>query len=335
MNKNKNVWVLIETTNTGECSKVGLELLTPAKMIANELEEDLYAIIIGNEKATENALKELKKCDLKNVYVIKSDIYTEYNPETFEYALSTLALKYEPSTILIGATDIGRDLAPRVASSLDAGLTADCTELSVDKENKAVLWSRPTFSGNLMAVITSQDAKYQIGTVRQGVFKKTELQIPNELNIITENIELEKEKIRTRIIKNIAYDKLEKIDFETAEIIVSGGRGLENAKNFKLVEDLADILNAEVGCTRAVVEAGWKSHAYQIGQSGKTINPKIYIAVGISGAVQHTCGIKGSDIIIAINKDADAPIFNIADYGIVGDLFEIIPILIEKLKTTK
>ncbi|WP_156285972.1 electron transfer flavoprotein subunit alpha/FixB family protein [Oceanivirga salmonicida] len=333
MTKYKNVWVVIETNSLGACTNVGLELLNPARMIAKELNQKLIAVVIGNP--INIALEELKEYGVDGVIAVSSEIYTEYNTEVYEYALSTIAEKYKPNTVLIGATTRGRDLAPRVASKLNAGLTADCTELSVDSENGNVLWARPTFGGNLMAVIIAPETRPQMGTIRPGVFKKIKFEKQKTLNIIEEKIEIDTKKIRTRIIEKILIDNLEKIKLEDAEIVIAVGRGIGSAKNLKMIEELADILGANIACSRPIVEAGWLKHSHQVGQSGKTVSPSLYIAIGISGAIQHISGMNGSETIIAINKDGNAPIFNVADYGIVGDLFEVIPLLIEKIKSER
>lgn len=331
MNEHKNVWVYIELNENGIPENVGLELLNPARMIANELEQELYAIVIGNK--TKKAIELIKDYGVDNIIIVDDEIYSIYNSEVYSIALSTLCSKYRPNTMLIGATTNGRDLAPRVASSLNAGLTADCTELSVDKENGNVLWGRPTFGGNLMAVIIAPETRPQIGTIRPNVFKKIKYDKKDNLNIIKENIDIDKNKIRTKIIEKKLLKSKNKVDFENADIIIAIGRGIENSKNLKLIEELASLLNASIACSRSVVDAGWLSHSYQIGQSGKTVNPRVYIAIGISGAIQHLSGMTGSETIIAINKDKNANIFEVADYAIIGDLFEIVPKLIEEIKS--
>ena len=245
-----------------------------------------------------------------------------------------MCIRDSPDTILIGATNQGRDLGPRVSARLHTGLTADCTELDVDAETGNVQWTRPAFGGNLMAQILCPDSRPQMGTVRPGVFPKEAFGRKDNIEEIEENIEFTGE-IRTKILDFIPRDEGDDVDLVGAEFIVSGGRGLGDPSNLKLIEDLAEALGATVGSSRPLVDSGWISHSHQVGQSGKTVAPKVYIAVGISGAIQHLAGINASDTIIAINKDPDAPIFDVADYGIVGDLFEVVPALIEKINARK
>lgn len=228
----------------------------------------------------------------------------------------------------------GRDLGPRLSCRLKTGLTADCTRLDVDMETGNMAWTRPAFGGNLMATILCPDCRPQLGTVRPGVFKKPAAGI-SRAGIIKEEYSFPKEKIRTKILEVIQEAASELVDLEGAEIIVSGGRGVGGPDGFKLIGTLADSLGATVGASRAAVDAGWISHSHQVGQTGKTVAPKIYIACGISGAIQHLAGMSGADCIIAINKDSDAPIFGIADYGIIGNLFEVVPAMVEEIKKAK
>ena len=225
-------------------------------------------------------------------------------------------------------------MGPRVSARLHTGLTADCTELDIDAEKKEVRWTRPAFGGNLMAMILCPDHRPQMGTVRPGVFSKEAIGAKENIEILDEDIKFEGEA-RTKILDFIPRDEGDEVDLVGAEFIVSGGRGLGDPKNFALIKDLADALDGTVGSSRAAVDAGWISHSHQVGQSGKTVGPRVYIAVGISGAIQHLAGINAADKVIAINKDPDAPIFGRADYGIVGDLFEVVPKLTEAIKNKK
>ncbi len=328
----KNVWVLIETDEENKCKSVSLELLTPARKIAKDLNQKLVAVVLASP--SNKVLEELKDYGVEELIVLDSKIYNEYNVEVYEYAIVKLIEKYKPNTILIGATLNGRDLGPRIASKLDLGLTADCTSLGVDIENGNVLWTRPALGGNIMAEIIS-DARPQMGTIRQGIFKKEIFDNNAEINIIKEKIEIPRDKIRTRIIEKVTLEKFDSINLEDAEIIVAGGRGLKNKEEFLLLDELAKLLGGVVASSRPIVDAGWKGYSSQVGQSGKTVNPKLYFAIGISGAIQHIAGISGSDTIVAINNDPKAPIFDIADYGIVGDLSEILPLLIDEIKKSK
>ena len=236
--------------------------------------------------------------------------------------------------MLIGATNNGRDLGPRVSCRLHTGLTADCTGLDIDEESGNVAWTRPAFGGNLMATILCPDHRPQIGTVRPGVFKKSDA-VAAAAEIIKEDIHVDAKDIRTQVLELIKEADGENVDLEGAEIIVSGGRGVGGPEGFEPVKALADVLGGVVGASRAAVDAGWIAHAHQVGQTGKTVGPKLYIACGISGAIQHLAGMSGSDCIVAINKDPEAPIFDVADYGVVGNLFEVLPVLTEEIKKAR
>ena len=237
--------------------------------------------------------------------------------------------------MMIGATNVGRDMGPRLSCRLKTGLTADCTAVDYDEETGNIAWTRPTFRGNLLAVIMCPAHRPQIGTVRPGVFKKGERKPENQPEIIREAISVKPERIRTRLVEVLKEAGAGSVNLENAEIIVSGGRGIGGPKGFELLQELADLLGGEVGASRAVVDSDWIGHVHQVGQTGKTVGPKLYIACGISGAIQHVAGMSGSDTIVAINKDPDAPIFNIADYGIVGDLYTVIPALIREIKESR
>lgn len=328
----KNIWVVIEVDEAGKAKNVGLELLSPAREMAAKTGEKVAALIVGNP--IDQAVEQVKKYGVDEVYTVKGDLYTEYNTEVYTNAIVKLVEEFKPNTMLIGATNQGRDLGPRVSSRLRTGLTADCTNLEIDAEKREVHWTRPAFGGNLMATILCPDTRPQIGTVRPGVFKKEEV-AEKAVEIIEREIDFPKDQIRTRVIETILPEGEKIIDLEGAEVIVSGGRGLQEEKNFEIIEALANVFGAPVGSSRAAVDAGWITHQHQVGQSGKTVGPKLYIAVGISGAIQHVAGMSGSGTIIAINSDPEAPIFNVADFGVVGDLFQIVPLLTEELNKRK
>lgn len=328
----KGLWVYIEAVN-GKAKSVGLELLNPGRKLADITKEKLIAVVIGDE--VEDVAKTAIAYGADEAILVQSCEYKEYTTDGYVNVLDKLIEKYKPSTLLIGATNNGRDVAPRLACRIKTGLTADCTALDIDKESGNIAWTRPAFGGNLMATILCPNTRPQIGTVRPGVFKKIEPDFSKEIKILRERITTPKEKIRTKLIEYIKDTAGEVVNLEEAEIIVSGGRGLGKAENFSLIRELAEVLGATVGSSRAAVDAGWISHIHQIGQTGKTVQTKIYIACGISGAIQHLAGMSSSDIIIAINKDEDAPIFDVADYGIVGDLFEVLPVLIREIKKIK
>lgn len=331
--KTKDLWVFIETNDDGTAKSVGLELLGAGRGLADKQGGKLVGVVIGNN--TDSAVKSAVAYGADTVIVVDGKEYEHYTTDAYANALYALVEKYGPTSILIGATNNGRDLGPRVSCRLKTGLTADCTSLAIDEETGNVAWTRPAFGGNLMATILCPDTRPQIGTVRPGVFKKTE---PDELRtaeIIRENIHVDPSEIRTELIEVIKEVADELVDLEGAEIIVSGGRGVGGPEGFKPIRELAEVLGATVGASRAAVDAGWIPHAHQVGQTGKTVGPKIYIACGISGAIQHIAGMSSSKTIIAINKDETAPIFNVADYCVVGDLFEILPVLTAEIKKLK
>ncbi|SDY22416.1 electron transfer flavoprotein subunit alpha/FixB family protein [Eubacterium barkeri] len=330
--KTKDLWVFIETNEDGSAKKVGLELLTPGRMMADKQGGALVAVIIGERVDAVSSV--VSVLGANQIIIVEGPEYASYSTDAYTNAMCQLIEKYGPTSILIGATNNGRDLAPRVSCRLKTGLTADCTALDVDAETGNVLWTRPAFGGNLMATIQCPDNRPQIGTVRPGVFKKGDSG-KDIATTIRENIHMDPKDIRTQILEVIKEMGEENVDLEGAEIIVSGGRGVGGPEGFAPVRELAEVLGATVGASRAAVDAGWIAHSHQVGQTGKTVGPKLYIACGISGAIQHLAGMSGSDCIVAINKDADAPIFDIADYGIVGNLFEVLPVLAEEIRSAR
>lgn len=332
VNKTKDFWVFVETNEDGTAKNVGIELLTLGRELADAQGGKLVAIVIGSN--VDAAVEAAGKHGADQVIVVDGPEYKSYTTDAYAIALTTLIEKYGPLSMMIGATNNGRDLGPRVSCRMETGLVADCTALGIDEETGKVAWTRPAFGGNLMATILCPEHYPQIGTVRPGVFKKSD-ETENKAEIIKEDIHVEAEKIRTQILEILNDMDGEKVDLENADIIVSGGRGVGGPEGFEPVRELAKVLGATVGASRAAVDSGWISHAHQVGQTGKTVAPKLYIACGISGAIQHQAGMSGSDCIVAINKDPDAPIFDIADYGIVGDLFEVLPILTEEIKKSR
>ena len=330
--KTKDLWVLIETKEDGSAQNVGLELLNPGRMLADKQGGALVAVVIGNN--VEESVKAASAHGADKVIVVEGEEYQLYTTDAYATALCTLVEKYGPTSMMIGATPHGRDLGPRVSCRLQTGLTADCTALDIDEESGNVAWTRPAFGGHLMATIICPDHRPQIGTVRPGVFKKSD---PTEgkAEVIREDIHVAPDQIRTKLLESIKEAAGEMVDLEGAEIIVSGGRGVGGPEGFAPVKELADALGGVVGASRAAVDAGWIAHAHQVGQTGKTVGPKLYIACGISGAIQHVAGMSSSDYIVAINKDPDAPIFDIADYGLVGNLFEVLPLLTAEVKKLK
>ena len=330
--KTKDLWVFVETNEDGTAKNVGIELLTPGKMMAGKQGGALVAVVIGS--GVDEAVKAANEHGADKIIVVDGPEFKHYSTDAYAIALCTLVEKYGPTSMLIGATNNGRDLGPRVSCRLKTGLTADCTALDIDDETGNVAWTRPAFGGNLMATILCPNHRPQIGTVRPGVFKKSDA-VEGKAEIVKEDIHVAEDQIRTQVIELIKEMEGENVDLEGAEIIVSGGRGVGGPEGFEPVKALADALGATVGASRAAVDAGWIAHSHQVGQTGKTVGPKLYIACGISGAIQHLAGMSGSDVIVAINKDPDAPIFDVADYGVVGNLFEVLPVLTEEIKKAR
>ena len=324
----KGVYVFAQQVDN-ELSGIAFELLGKAKELASDLGTDVTAVLIGSD--VKGLTDELAEYGADKVIVVDDPELKEYRTEPYAHALSSVINEYKPEIVLVGATAIGRDLGPRVSARVQTGLTADCTGLDYDVEAGNMVWTRPAFGGNLMAMILCPDNRPQLGTVRPGVFKKPELVEGKEGTIAREDIHVAADQIRTKLIERIE-EVAAAVNLEEAEIIVSGGRGVGSEEGFNVIRELADVLGATVGASRAAVDEGWIPRAHQVGQTGKTVGPKLYIACGISGAIQHAAGISGSDCIVAINKDSEAPIFDVADYGIVGDLFTVIPIMIEQIK---
>lgn len=326
----KDVWVFVESFE-GQPKNVGLELLGQGRKLADGLKQQLCAVVIGKE--VEASIQAANEAGADKIYVVQGDEYAHYSADGYGHVFLTLCEKYHPNTILVGATVNGRDLGSKIAVSLHTGLTADCTALSVEEETGNVVWERPAFGGNLYAQILCSETRPQMGTVRPGAFKKPAPDQDNRAEVIRE--EIHTDKIRTQVLEFLKACDEGGIPVGEADIVVSGGRGMKNAENFALLQRLADLLGGAVGCSRAAVDSGWMPQSRQVGQTGTTVSPKIYIACGISGAVQHVAGMSESKTIVAINKDASAPIFEVADYCLVGDLFEIVPAIIKELEARR
>jgi len=326
-NENNNVWVFAEQDG-GQIVPVVFEILTEARTIAEKLGVGLSAVLMGHEIADQ--AEALLAYGAQTVYVCDAPVFKEYTTAAVTQQLAVLIGQYAPAVLFIGATHNGRDLGPRLASRLNTGLTADCTSLDVDLEKGDLLMTRPAFGGNLMATIVCPSHRPQMATVRPGVFKAIPATPPSNAQVVTVPPQILPEACRTEVLR-IVKEKTGEEDIARANIIVAGGRGLGSAAGFDLLQDLADCLGGTVAASRAAVDAGWISNARQVGQTGKTIQPELYIACGISGAIQHLIGMNKSRTIVAINKDSNAPIFKIAHYGIVGDLYQIIPAMIEQL----
>lgn len=323
----KGVWVISEQRE-GKLMGVSLELLGEGRTLAEKLGVDLSTVLLGS--GLDHLAGELISAGADRVYLVDNPVLKDYQGDAYTKVLTDLVEERKPEIILMGATMIGRALAPRVAARLETGLTADCTALDVDGEGR-LLQTRPALGGNIMATIICPDHRPQMATVRPKVFKKPDLDLTREGEVVKLQPRINKADMKTRILEIVKEMKGE-INIAEADIIVSGGRGLGGPENFKLVEELAAALGGAVGASRAAVDAGWISSYHQVGQTGKTVSPKLYIACGISGAIQHLAGMQSSDCIVAINRDPAAPIFDIATYGIVGNLFEVLPLLTAKLK---
>jgi electron transfer flavoprotein alpha subunit len=324
----KGVWIFAEQKK-GKVQPVAFELLSKARELATSLATDVSAVLLGNR--LEEEIQELIWRGADKVYVVEKLELANYQDEPYTNVIAQLINKYRPEVFLCPASSIGRSLISRIAIKIKTGLTADCTELTVDKEKKILLQTRPAFGGNIMATIISPDYRPQMATVRHKVFPESPTDMKRKGKIIRESFDGEYLFSRTRLLDII--DEIEQtVNIFEADIIVSGGRGLKAPENFKLVEGLAKTLGGAVGASRAAVDSGWMPYSHQVGQTGKTVCPKIYIACGISGQIQHLVGMQSSETIIAINSDPYAPIFKVASYGIVGDALEILPILTKKLR---
>ena len=326
----KGVWVFAEQRE-GELQKVSLELLGEGRRQADKLGVKLTALLLGDNVA--HLADELAKHGADEVLVAEDKNLAHYTTDAYTKVICDLANERKPGILFVGATFIGRDLGPRVAARLNTGLTADCTSIDVEVENGDLLATRPAFGGNLMATIACPDHRPQMATVRPGVFEKVNTN-GADCKIEKVAVQLSDSDVRTKVLETVKTAK-DIVDISEAKIIVAGGRGVGSKENFDLVKELAEALGGVVAGSRAAVEKGWVENAYQVGQTGKTVKPTIYVACGISGAIQHVAGMQDSEVIIAINKDETAPIIQVADYGIVGDLKKVIPELIAQVKAIK
>ena len=324
----KGIWVFIEQKN-GKIQSVSYELLGKAHELSKKLGCEVSGVLIGNDLDVH--LEELFWRGADNIYLVQAPEIANFQDEPYTNILLNLIKKYKPEIILCGATSIGRSLISRVAVKIKAGLTADCTGLDIDEDKKILLQTRPAFGGNIMATIISPNYRPQMATVRHKVMQPMEPDKKRKGKVIKESFGAEVYFSRTKLLDIV--DEVESlVNLSEADIIVSGGRGMGGPENFKILEELAHVLGAAVGSSRAAVDAGWMPYSHQVGQTGRTVAPKIYFACGISGQIQHLVGMQSSKIIIAINKDPEAPIFKVATYGIVGVLFQIVPALTKKFK---
>lgn len=330
----KGVWVFVELLAEKGIIKprsVSLELLTKGRELANQLGEELCAVIIG--KTNSIYFAEISAYGTDKIYNVEGIGYGDYNTEAYAHAMITLINKYKPSVVLFPSTYAGRDLSPRIAAELHVGLTADCTALSVKDGN--LIQTRPAFGGNIMADIKCPNHRPQMATVRPNVMPKQMTTQGRFAQVVNEFIDIPAAAGKVRIISRELDPSQEVEKLDEAQIVIAGGRGLKTAENFKLINDIATELGGAVGASRAAIDAGWKNKDHQVGQSGVTVKPKMYMACGISGAIQHTVGMQDSEVIIAINKDASAPIFNFCKYGFVGDVCQILPKVLEGIKKAK
>lgn len=314
---------------------VGLELVSEGKKLADQLKVQLSAVAVGS--GIKESAQEAFKYGLERLYLLDSPVFSQNLDDIYAKALVQIIARHKPEIFLAGATWFGRTLIPKVAAVLKTGLTADCTRLEIDKEKKILLQTRPTFGGNILATIITRNARPQMATVRPHVMEKKKIEESGEdYGERIEYIDIDESKFKTKY-KLVGTEKEQdgNINITDYDVVVSGGRGLGGSEKFSMLAELADLLGGVVGASRAAVDSGWISYPHQVGQTGKTVNPKLYIACGISGAIQHLAGMQTSDIIIAINKDPSAPIFQAANYGIVGDIFEVVPMLIKRIASGK
>ena len=335
----KGVYVFAQQVDN-VINSIAFELIGKGKDLAADLGTEVTAVLVGSD--VKGLADELAEYGADKVIAVDDPELKEYRTEPYAHALASVIEKYKPEIFLVGATAIGRDLGPRVSARIHTGLTADCTQLDIgdfpmnpvpgkEQKHNQLLMTRPAFGGNTIATIACPDFRPQMATVRPGVMQKREKQAGAKANVEEFNPGFTPDNKYVEILE-IVKAVSETVDIMDAKILVSGGRGMGSPENFKMLEELAEVLGGQVSCSRAVVDAGWKPKDLQVGQTGKTVRPNVYFAIGISGAIQHLAGMEESDIIVAINKDETAPIFDVADYGVVGDLNKIVPALTEKLR---
>ncbi len=324
----KGVWVFAEQRR-GKLHNVCFELLGKARELADALKVETAAVLLGS--GIKDKAADLIAAGADKVYVVDHPKLKDFNDELYAAAMSEIAAQHKPEIMLAGATAVGRAFFPRVSIKLNAGLTADCTAFELDMEHRNLFQIRPAFGGSLMAKIQTPDRRPQMSTARYKVFKPIPRDPARKGEVIEAKVNMDAISSAMQFLEFIEEVETT-VNIAEADIIVSGGRGMGGGENFKLIRELAETLGGAVGASRAAVDSGWIPYSHQVGQTGKTVSPKMYVACGISGAVQHLAGMQSSDVIIAINKDPDAPIFSVAKYGIVGDLFTVIPAIVERLK---
>ncbi len=329
MNKEeyKNIFVFVEQRE-GKIQNVGLELLGKARELADDLGQEVYAMFLGHN--IKNQAQELISYGADKVLLVEDESLAVYTTEPYTQAITQMINEQKPSIVLIGSTTIGRDLGPRVSARVTTGLTADCTKLEINEEDKELWSTRPAFGGNLMATIVCPNHRPQMSTVRPGVMQRMAKDSNRKGEVLDYKVSFNRDKFKVKVLETVKKEA--NIDITEAKILVSGGRGVGNKEGFKKLEALAEVLKGEVSSSRAMVDAGVIDHERQVGQTGKTVRPNLYLACGISGAIQHVAGMESSEFIVAINKDKYAPIMQLADLGIVGDLHKIVPMLTERIK---
>ncbi|MFQ6000312.1 MAG: electron transfer flavoprotein subunit alpha/FixB family protein [Anaerolineae bacterium] len=333
MNSPQRVWVFIEQEH-GVAHPVSWELIGAANRLAQELSDGVVeGVLLGHR--VEPIAHEAFLYGAQRIYMIEDPTLADYRNQPYAHGAISLARKYHPEIFLVGATTLGRDLAGAIATSLQTGLTADCTELTIDPEKKILAATRPAFGGNLMATILCRTRRPQMATVRPRVLPTPEPMSTDRGEIVREPLGMSEEEVPVKLLRLIPPREGPRVAIEYADVVVAGGRGLGSPEGFALLQALADAVGGVVGASRPPVDAGWIDYERQIGQTGKTVRPRLYIAVGISGAVQHQAGMAGSDFVLAINSDPEAPIFQVADLGLVGDLYEVIPELIAQIKAAE
>jgi electron transfer flavoprotein alpha subunit len=320
----KDVWIYAEQRE-GKVSSVSYELLGAGRKLADDLGQKLVAVLLGHNLRP--AADELVAYGADTVYYLDSPVFEKFQDEPYAQALTELAKEHKPSIILAGATSVGRSFIPRVAAHLQAGMTADCTGLAIDPATKNLLGTRPAYGGNIMATIICPEHRPQMATVRHKVMKPLVKDPSRQGTVVEKSLAAASLTLRAKVL-NVVKEMENTCNLAEADIIVTGGRGIGSKDNFNIVQELASAIGGAVGASRAVVDAGWMPYSHQVGQTGKTVCPKIYFALGVSGAIQHLAGMQSSDIIIAVNNNPDADIFKVATYGIVGDVHEVVPELI-------
>lgn len=323
----KGVWVFAEQRG-GKLAPVSLELLGKAQELAGQLNEEVSALLLGSQVSA--MADTLIKHGAAKVFLVEHSALKDYRTIAYAEVVEELVKEHKPNILLMGATHLGRDLAPRVSRRVGVGLTADCTELTIDPDEGILLQTRPAFGGNVMATIANRYSRPQMATVRPGVMEP-QPKPENKGDVINQEVSLSEERIGLKVLELVREEK-KRVNLADAKVVVAGGRGVGEADGFKVVKELAEALGGEVAGTRVAVEEGWVPADRQVGQTGQSVRPELYVACGISGAAQHRAGMMNSRYIIAINKDVRAPIFQVADWGIVGDLYEVVPEMIRQLK---